>query len=353
MTVLAVAMGSAIVIATKAIPDGKSPADAARSAASAARQLAAELHYAKSVSENTATALTFTVADRTGDGNAETIRYAWSGAAGAPLTRQFNGGEVETILHDVHECRLDYVRNPVVATATTTAEVTSDPPILLASFNTYPSGTVTEKPYSVSSTQWLSERFYLDTTQLPADVKRVNFTEAFVWMQGNGSTAPPAVLELRTAVGGGNPLPSATVIGSSTIVAAAMPTTLGWVRVPLANPALSDVNQDLCLLLRGSSSSNSLTVGYKYHSKGINDKPMLLTSSDGGGSWLPTTSTDRNKQDLRFYLYGTYTTSATTQVQTTSYYLLSADLRLRAGSDPAGTVVTAVPVLEHPLVTGP
>jgi hypothetical protein len=61
-----------------------------------------DLEFALAFSEQTATAMTFTVPDRDGDLLAETIRYAWSGTPGDPLTRQINEGAVATMLEDVH-----------------------------------------------------------------------------------------------------------------------------------------------------------------------------------------------------------------------------------------------------------
>ena len=59
-------------------------------------ELLADLEFALAFSEKTDHALTFTVPDRDGDFISETIRYAWSGTPGDPLTRQYNGGAVAT-----------------------------------------------------------------------------------------------------------------------------------------------------------------------------------------------------------------------------------------------------------------
>lgn len=69
--------------------------------------LLADIQLAQSFSENTTTAVTFTVPDRNGDNNPETIRYAWSGNAGDPLTRQYNSGAVVTVAENVHTFHID------------------------------------------------------------------------------------------------------------------------------------------------------------------------------------------------------------------------------------------------------
>ena len=68
-----------------------------------------DLSLAISFSERTSTAVTFLVPDRDGDGQPETIRYAWSGVTGDPLMRQVNGGAVAVLVDDVHGFSLDYL----------------------------------------------------------------------------------------------------------------------------------------------------------------------------------------------------------------------------------------------------
>jgi len=57
-----------------------------------------EIGLAVTVTELTGRAITFTHPDTTGDGVDELIRYAWSGTAGNPLTRQVNGATAQTLL---------------------------------------------------------------------------------------------------------------------------------------------------------------------------------------------------------------------------------------------------------------
>ena len=76
-SILMVGLGSTIYIATRAgDPDVGSLRDCQESSA-AAFDITAELQFAQSFTERTATSVAFTVADRNGDTNPETIRYAW------------------------------------------------------------------------------------------------------------------------------------------------------------------------------------------------------------------------------------------------------------------------------------
>jgi len=108
MTALMGGLASALVLASRAIPDDASPAAVAIDAYYAADQIAGELFCARSFSERTATATTFTVADRDNDAIAETIRYAWSGTLGDPLTRQYNTAAAVAVVDDVREFEIRY-----------------------------------------------------------------------------------------------------------------------------------------------------------------------------------------------------------------------------------------------------
>jgi len=85
---------------------------------SAAQEILAEmmrdLNQAIHFTERTAEAVTFTVPDRTGDGLTETIRYAWTGAAGDPLTYEYNGSVAVTLTNDVQNFDLSYLTRIVV-----------------------------------------------------------------------------------------------------------------------------------------------------------------------------------------------------------------------------------------------
>ena len=107
-TILLGALTSAMILAAQAIPDAGKPLESTIATGEIANQMSGELYYALSFTERSVGAATFTVADRNGDAEAETIRYAWSGTAGDPLTRQYNGGAAASVLEDVQQFDLAY-----------------------------------------------------------------------------------------------------------------------------------------------------------------------------------------------------------------------------------------------------
>src|SRR5690349_22532054 len=74
MALIAAALGSTIVLASRALDQQAGPGATTVAARRATDRLLGELAGATAFSERTATAVTFTVPDRDGDGAPETIR---------------------------------------------------------------------------------------------------------------------------------------------------------------------------------------------------------------------------------------------------------------------------------------
>jgi len=111
MVVLTIVLGgvsSAMLLASRAVPDKQTALGLTLDAFHAADRLASELYAAQTITARTATSVTFTVADRNADGNPETIRYSWSGVGGEALKRQYNGGAAVSVLDDVREFALRF-----------------------------------------------------------------------------------------------------------------------------------------------------------------------------------------------------------------------------------------------------
>lgn len=358
MALLGVAMASAIVLCARAVPGGAaggSPDDPTILAGRAAEQIASELHYALDVTETAPTAVTFTVADRNGDGAPERIRYAWSGKNGDPLTREYNSGPADPVLANAKDFALTYARSAVTSTKATTTAGTS-PELLLAFFNTYPSGTISDKTLTLSNLSYAAERFYLDPTVVPAGTKKVTFTRAKVWMKGGGgllSLSETASVQLKTAGGSpGGVAPGSRALGPATsLSAASLPSSYNWVEFPLAGTTMTDPSLDLCLVIWGGLLSGS-TIQYKFNNKAALDSQAMTWSGDAGLTWSPVPG-KLNEQDIRFYVYGNCTFDNTTKATVTDYYLTGAGVRVQSAVSGANPVYTSVAIPEHPRVSSP
>lgn len=121
LSVLMGAMGSAVFIVTRSIDDGSSNATIINDTATVVDQIAADLKMAISFNEadRTPTSVQFTVPDRDDDGSPETIRYAWSGLSGDPVTREYNGSAPVAVIDHAESFDLDYLVTSIAGTGGT------------------------------------------------------------------------------------------------------------------------------------------------------------------------------------------------------------------------------------------
>lgn len=108
--ILTAALAGTVTIALQASDPANTPDASAHKTIQTIDEMATELQYAVAVTEQTSTAITVVVPDRNDlDTMPETVRYAWSGVPGDPLTRRFNGNPVAVFAEDVHDFQVDYV----------------------------------------------------------------------------------------------------------------------------------------------------------------------------------------------------------------------------------------------------
>ena len=100
-SILLAGMGSVVYVAARSTDESTMPAMRIQTSA-ASHDVLSDLQYAVSFQERSTAAVQFKVADRDGDGSPDTIRYAWSGTPGDPLTRQYNSRTAANYLENVH-----------------------------------------------------------------------------------------------------------------------------------------------------------------------------------------------------------------------------------------------------------
>lgn len=126
-SVLMVGLSSAIFIAAQGLDlDQGASASRGRADAVVGRMLA-DARTATRYRSVTPTAIEFDVADRTGDGAADRLRYEWNGVVGGPLTRSLNGGSPVTLLHDVRGLTYGSTTRAVTAQNVMTTPLTTSP----------------------------------------------------------------------------------------------------------------------------------------------------------------------------------------------------------------------------------
>lgn len=107
--VIGLSLTGIMVMAQKALAGGAAEADQAFKADRAMQTMLMDINLATSIPARTATSITVVVPDRNGNGQPETIIYAWDGVAGDPLTRQLNGGTVTTLAENVYQLNFNYL----------------------------------------------------------------------------------------------------------------------------------------------------------------------------------------------------------------------------------------------------
>lgn len=328
------AMMSAVVLAAQAVPQRGSGLDRAAQAAGALDRVLADIYFAKAVPQRDNQSITLTVADRNNDGADETIRYAWSGVAGAALTCQVNGGTAATLAQDVREFSLSYDLASATRTLTSTTESAET---LLADC----SGGLLDYAYGIESTKWPAQ--YVRPT-LPAGTVSWRITRILWRGRYHGGTGGVTQVQVRGASASKQPLNY--VVDHAAVRESALGLLWGWVEVPFAAAGPLDPTLGACLVWQWGSDTHSADV--LYHSVGSAlSGNYLLTTSNAGASWTANTLAT-----ACVYVYGTYTTN-NTPTTVTDYYLQRARGTLRCGTDLSGRVHGSTTLLNAPQVTGP
>ena len=324
-TVLVVALGSAVVITSKAIPDSQSPEKTVLDTTRLLPDITQELRYALRVFDRTSTAVKFTVADRDGDTKQETIRYEWSGTVGDPLTRQYNGGTISNVAENLHEFELLYETEMVTETIEFEVESTE---VVLASY---------EDPddvdeYAITSSDWLGQYF---EPSLPPDATRWRVTRVLIKAHLDGAANGETLIQIRKASVLKRPLPR--VLEQKSMWEAFLSFGYTWKEFSFIDLPWLSPNIGLCLVLEWANGAISAVI------RCDNDGGSgLVLSNDAGISWSNTT------QSMVYFVYGTYMTPTTETID--HHFLHQVQIGLQIGSDPSSRVDTAVGILNRPEV---
>ncbi len=332
MGIIMAGIGSAMMIAGRALPTARSVTATTVAAAEALDQVVADLQYAVSVSQRTAMMIEFTVHDRSGDDIPETIRYSWSGTAGAPLTRQYNGGTAENILTDVREFNLLYTLKTI---STEIPQPNESAETILISYD----ANKNLFDYPIQDAERYAE--YLFPT-LPADTTSWKVTRVIVQAKLDGANDGQASVQLQ------RPTPSnqvsGVVIEEKTFLESILATKYGSQEFAFSAATGLAPTQGLWIVFKWIA--NGTVCRVRGQSSGVTATSLSLAkSTDKGVSWSTLAG-----QSLLFTVYGTVTTAGTPQIQNT-YYLTGVNLKLRASSDTAALVQTGVRLLNRPQVT--
>ncbi len=290
-SILLVTIASSVVIASHAIPDGTEKSSVVIVSSRGLDQLVEELRYALAIREQTATSLEFTVADRNGDILQEVIRYAWTGVAGDPLTRQYNGGALIPVVENVQDFTLGYQ---------TITYQKRDPPVESEELGIAGHGTgVVGVQYGIDESNTIGQFFMpsnLDPEAISWKVTRV-FVEA-KRRETNGET------RLQFWVPTPDNLPGPTMYEQLILREADMQSSFFWEEYFLTNVGGIPADQGLCLVFEWVKADSSGTGSFSMYVGYDGDSGTgLLLSNNGGASW-----TNSGTNALYYAVFGIYVT---------------------------------------------
>lgn len=327
MGILMTGLASAIVIVTYAVPSDESPAIMVVEATEVSDQIVEELRTAIWITEHSATAVAFTVADRDGDHVPERIRYEWSGTPGDPLMREYNGGAAIAVLENVRDIALSY---EIVSVS----EEYPGPPVessevLLSSYT----GAADLKNFSIDQDKWIGQYF---EPSLPGDALDWRVTKVEFEAKERGATDGETLVQLRPA--DPNNLPTDTVLEQYTMYESDLGGSYAWREFNFSNAGGLTPGDGLCLVLQFVTADNH-SANIRYDDDWGAGR---LDTEDGGGSW--DIDSDRA---MRHGIYGTYSTPGPPRTAT-RYYVTSIQLALQVGDESPAYLVTAAQTLNTP-----
>lgn len=329
VSVLMLGVASAMLVASRSVAPHTRPR-ATHTAAEAAARVVRELEFATAFTNRAADAVTFTVADRNGDGAEETIRYAWSGTAGDPLIRQVNGGAAVAVIDDVRECNLAFnlrsVEEEPDASGNESAEQT------LTGWGS----AMLPQDFAIREYHWVAQYIM---PSLPADTVSWSVTRVLIKARRHGPAHGVTAVQLRLV--DASKRPTDIILEEVPMYEDRLTDGYLWHQFRFSNAQALSPSRGLCLVLACLRDDADLA-DVQYDDKGMGG---LLRSWDGGASW----SGDVIKS-LLFSVRGTYTTSNEADTVTRTW-VRGVEIRLRAGPDPHTAVETGVRILNAPEVT--
>ncbi|MGB2984554.1 MAG: prepilin-type N-terminal cleavage/methylation domain-containing protein [Phycisphaerae bacterium] len=351
MTVLMGGLASAIVLASRALPEDQSSLSATVDGYSATDQIAGELLCAQTFTVRTSTTVEFTVADRDPliNPGPETIRYEWSGTPGDPLNRSYNNGTAVAVVDDVQDFTLTY--NTTTQSETTIEDATTwSDETEVAYFDGWTGVTATNESHVLGPGYLDSEYFEIVP---PEGATEMKFTLATVSLSHAGTPPDAVTVSIHRSKGDGSYVPDSTPIGTpASIPGSSLTTTALWKDAIFSDVVVSDPNrQDYCLVIEVATTPPAYV--YHYYSKSAPDNGMYQRwTEDAGSSWDPRAN-EINQQDLRFYVYGQFSITGTQEITVDRYFVTRVGVALRIGSGSPVDLQTQTQILNEPEVASP
>lgn len=282
LSVVMASIGSAVMFASSAIPNDDSPTATLARDIAVIGHLAEDLAAAKYIIEQSATAVTVVVGDRTGDGIPDRLRYAWSGTSGEPLYVQINDQPPTIVLDSVSIFALRYEMRSSTTSLPGALQRSGSEKLLSNEGALLPNST------GLGTATAMGQRFTpsLSTEALAYEPTRVEF-------YGNQAGTANGVIPLTIRDISGF-APAGKTYASGTGLETGFSILAGWTSIAFSSASWVPKDQQKMIVLgAGAGSGNRAMIYYKSTST------PLSISYDSGGSWAAGSS-----GALLYRLYG-------------------------------------------------
>lgn len=333
LSILMVALGSVMMVATSAGPKSASAYSATISQVHDVDRLLDELAYADSFDVMDLNEIRFTVPDRDGDSIPETIRYRWSGVQGDPLYRRENGGGAQIVFDSIRTFELEYIYDEVTE-AGVPIETESSEQVL----NAFTRDGFTE--FRIEASSWIGMSI---RPSLPPEADSWTVTRVLVALRSVGTVDGELRVQLQLPTPSGTP--SGIIIDEQPLFESALIDSYTWHEFIFTEAHGLSPGDRLCLVLQHASGITAAATLYEFVAK-YDEQHWMVHTTDSGANW-----TSRDYHRIPYYVYGTFTTVVTPMVTRT--YLRRVGLKLTADETNATTVDTAVRIMNAPEVEIP
>jgi prepilin-type N-terminal cleavage/methylation domain-containing protein len=274
---------SAILLSSKALPDKDSPEARRLAAAQALDVMTSDLADAVSITRARERDIEFTVPDRDGDGQPESIRYTDPGVSGGQLRRVYNGS-IQTLIKQVAGLTIAYGTRDTPETVT----LTEGAEVLLASNDTG----LNPAASPVNSLDWIGTTF---RPPLPADATSWTLTRVKIRTRSSGGLNGRYLVQVRPAIAG---LPTGTVLDEVSSVESVLLPTFAWQDLAFPRAPRFKPGDSAAITVQWAADTQACEVEYQDGAAALGNA-ALATTTNAGSSWTADAS-----RALFFYAYG-------------------------------------------------
>lgn len=337
LTIVMSAMTSVVVVASRALPGRADRIDSVCRASRTVDRILSDLSAATAMTVDGQYRVQATVPDRDADSNPETIVYRWSGVAGDPLERVYNGSAqvVEPAVYAFTPSCATRDATRSIQTTTTSAEqvlayrLVGNVPSIGTLTNPFAD---TPTAQSISTSNWTAQYF---EPRLPPGATAWSVTRVAVAAKVSGLPTGSGNVEIRSSLG--------SLIEAAGFLELSLGSNYGWQTLSYSNVTNRAPGAGLWIVVRGTGIANACDLAYQ-NAGSADHRALVAYTANNATSW--TVNPDAS---IAFVVYGTVTApTPATQALTRATALT---VRLATRRDQGAIVESTLRLPSEPVVS--